>query len=496
MTFISYAQNGEDVLLWRVLGHIKNGFYIDVGANDPVMHSVTAAFYAAGWHGINIEPLPSYHQGFVEQRPRDVNLALAAGSADGEVTLFDVPSVDGWASSDPTVAAAHRAEGFEVSEIKVPMRTLAGICAEHVRGEIHFLKIDVEGFEGEVLRGMDFERWRPWVLVIEATLPNSRVVNFETWEHLVTQHAYQFAYFDGLNRYYVAAEHAQLGAALALQPNVFDDFISHHLDKAWRANEQAVAAGKKIQQEAAEAQARSLARAERSDWLADVAAQRATQADAAAAASHAIAESALARAAGAEALTQQALAALQEAQHSAGEALARADSAARAAREAEARAHNAEHAYAAAVHQHTLSEEANRQVTQWALELEQRLLAVHNSWSWRLSHPVRLAGAALRVVTGANPRQKLGALLLRGVHRVGENERARRVFIPLLRRFPALREGVSQTIATIKQAAPPDTGAPAQVSQVAVPEELRALPLSARKVLADLKRSRRPPTSS
>ena len=61
MRFISYAQNNEDVLLWRALGHVRDGFYIDVGANDPVEHSVTKAFYDAGWRGISIEPLPAFH---------------------------------------------------------------------------------------------------------------------------------------------------------------------------------------------------------------------------------------------------------------------------------------------------------------------------------------------------------------------------------------------------------------------------------------------------
>ncbi|EKU83205.1 FkbM family methyltransferase [Massilia timonae] len=233
--FVSYAQNGEDVLLWRALGHVRHGFYIDVGANDPVEHSVTKAFYERGWRGVSIEPLPSFHQAFEEQRPHDVNLAIAAGAADGELTLYDVPAVRGWASPEQSVAEMHRAEGHEVAELTVPVRTLASICEEHVRGEIHFLKVDVEGFEGEVLRGMDFARWRPWVLVIEATLPNSRETNHESWEHLVTGQRYRFAWFDGLNRYYVAEEHAELLAHFGVQPNVFDSFISWHLDHAWAA---------------------------------------------------------------------------------------------------------------------------------------------------------------------------------------------------------------------------------------------------------------------
>ena len=247
MPFLSYAQNNEDVLLWRALGHIApaQGFYIDVGASDPVEHSVTKAFYDAGWRGINIEPLPAHAAAFLEQRPRDINLAIAAGSAQGSLTLYDVPAVRGWASPAPAVAAMHRAAGHAVTELTVPVRTLAAVCAEHVRGPVHFLKIDVEGFEGEVLRGMDLVRWRPWVLVIEATLPNSRATCHERWEHLVTERGYRFAWFDGLNRYYVAQEHAALLRHFEVQPNVFDDYISYHLERAWdatRRSEQALQA--------------------------------------------------------------------------------------------------------------------------------------------------------------------------------------------------------------------------------------------------------------
>ena len=233
--FLSYAQNNEDVLLWRALGHVAEGFYIDVGANDPVEHSVTKAFYDRGWRGISIEPLPAFHQAFLAQRPRDVNLAVAAGAADGELTLYDVPAVRGWASPDASVAELHRAEGHEIAELTVPVRTLASVCTEHVQGEIHFLKIDVEGFEGEVLRGMDFARWRPWILVIEATLPNSRATNHDSWEPLVTGQGYRYVWFDGLNRYYVAQEHPELVDKFGIQPNVFDAYIPHHLDAAWRA---------------------------------------------------------------------------------------------------------------------------------------------------------------------------------------------------------------------------------------------------------------------
>ena len=421
MTFISYAQNFEDVLLWRALGHIKNGFYIDVGANDPVDHSVTKAFYDAGWSGINIEPLPAFHLEFTKQRPRDINLAVAAGASDGSLTLFDVPSVNGWASPDRAVADAHRADGFDVAELTVPVRTLAGICANYVKGDIHFLKVDVEGFEGEVLRGMDFERWRPWVLVIEATMPNSRITNHETWEALVTNRRYRYAHFDGLNRYYVAEEHAELLDVLSIQPNVFDEFITHHLAKAWKA-----------MQDAEQAHARTVERSEAAMGLAE---ERTARAD-----------------------------------ERRWEAEKRADAEFQ-------RAHDAL-AHGAALQRRL--EELNDEITRasaWGRDLEQRLLATLNSTSWRITRPLRMAGSLVRRLRAVPYKERAANLARRIVTRLTRNERIRRLFIPLLLRFPAQATKVSRTLNAIKQG---HGHAP-------------ALPVSARKVLADLQRARRNP---
>ena len=59
-------------------------------------------------------------------------------------------------------------------------------------------------------RSGDFDRWRPWILVIEATKPNSQISNHLEWEDLVLAKGYLFAYSDGLNRFYLAKEHEEL----------------------------------------------------------------------------------------------------------------------------------------------------------------------------------------------------------------------------------------------------------------------------------------------
>src|SRR5262249_37761326 len=91
---ISYAQNREDVLLARVLREVEGGFYVDVGAHDPSNCSITRHFYDSGWRGINIEPGVIFDR-LVQDRPRDINLNVAASEEDGVVTFYEHPADPG-----------------------------------------------------------------------------------------------------------------------------------------------------------------------------------------------------------------------------------------------------------------------------------------------------------------------------------------------------------------------------------------------------------------
>ena len=205
--FISYAQNYEDVMLWRALHDVGVGRYLDVGAGEPEADSVTRAFYERGWRGVNVEPLPGPFARLQASRPHDVNLNVAAGAAPGETTLYVIGNESGLSTLDPALAARHRADGWERREIRARLATLAEICADYADGELHFLKVDAEGAELDVLRGADFTRWRPWIVLVEALDPVALQPQHEGWEaEVLTPHDYRFAWFDGLNRFYLAAE--------------------------------------------------------------------------------------------------------------------------------------------------------------------------------------------------------------------------------------------------------------------------------------------------
>ena len=279
MSFVSYAQNFEDVMLWRALNHVENGFYIDVGANDPSVDSVTKAFYERGWHGINIEPLPSHHAELLRDRPRDINLQCAAGASNGEIEVWEC-DVRGWATASADVVAQHTASGHKGTFHKVPVSRLADICAQHVSGEIHFLKIDVEGFEKSVIDGADFSRFRPWILVIEATKPNSTEEIHGEWESTVLSADYDLGYTDGLNRFYVAKERHELRDSLRYPPNVFDEFIrSEQLDSELRA-QQAEAKAQQTEAKAQQTEAKAQQKAQQAEAKAQQAETKAQQAEA------------------------------------------------------------------------------------------------------------------------------------------------------------------------------------------------------------------------
>ena len=227
MPFISYAQNFEDVILHRALKSIKKGFYIDVGANDPVQDSVTKSFYDLGWSGINIEPIDEWFDKIKIARQRDINLKIAAGSEPGEITIYNIPKT-GLSTVDQEIANRHaRDNNVTVIANTVPMCTLTDICVEHDVKDIHFLKIDVEGAEKQVVEGFDLTRFRPWIIVLESTLPNLQTENYSEWEPLLLDTEYEFVYFDGLNRFYLAKEHQDLKQYFATPPNYFDHFMLH-----------------------------------------------------------------------------------------------------------------------------------------------------------------------------------------------------------------------------------------------------------------------------
>jgi FkbM family methyltransferase len=219
---LSYAQNLEDYHLDLVFGGQASGTYVDVGGGHPVADNVSFWFYLKGWRGLVVEPQQKLADAYAHVRPRDHTVSCLAGRADGEAEFHVVDRLHGFSSTVREHAAGAGNFGADFKTIRLPVRTLSGLIEEAGLKTIDFLKIDVEGAESEVLAGLDLERFRPRVILIEAVTPGSMAEAWGAWEPDLLGRGYRFVFFDRLNRFYVAQEAQELAARFPAEPAPWD----------------------------------------------------------------------------------------------------------------------------------------------------------------------------------------------------------------------------------------------------------------------------------
>lgn len=222
--FLSYSANNEDVILNRLFGAQPGGFFVDVGAAHPLYENDTRALYDRGWRGINIEPTAAFFRELAAQRPRDANFNVAVSDAPGELVFHEVVGT-GLSTGDAEDAARAAALGFEVVRHIVPARTLRDILQEAALPAIDVLKVDVEGFELKVMHSNDWDRFRPRIILVEGTFPNSPVRRQDGVAAYLAAQGYRHMYFDGLNDFYAERDFAPTAEAFDRPPNVFDRFV-------------------------------------------------------------------------------------------------------------------------------------------------------------------------------------------------------------------------------------------------------------------------------
>jgi FkbM family methyltransferase len=184
----SYAQEGEDLVLARLLDAGTQGFYVDVGAHHPTRFSNTCFYYERGWRGINIEPAPDAVAQFDKVRPRDINLGLGVAEAAGELTyyVFDEAALntfDQKLKEERETSTSYRV----VRTTKIRVDRLDRILQQHLPAgqAIDFMSIDVEGLDLQVLRSNDWKAHRPKFVLAEALDFNlEQAANHPLWIYM------------------------------------------------------------------------------------------------------------------------------------------------------------------------------------------------------------------------------------------------------------------------------------------------------------------------
>jgi FkbM family methyltransferase len=173
-TRVCFSQFGEDVVVAAMLQTLGRdtgtGFYVDVGAYDPVQVSNTCMLHLRGWRGVNIDANPAGIARFQQARPNDRNVHAAVADAETDVD-FDIYTLGAISTADPAAKAAYAREGRAqlVQTITLRTRRLRDILAETVpQGQsIDLMSVDAEGFDLSVLRSNDWVRYAPLFLLVE-----------------------------------------------------------------------------------------------------------------------------------------------------------------------------------------------------------------------------------------------------------------------------------------------------------------------------------------
>ena len=202
LPIISYSQNREDIILASLFKDIENGFYVDIGAAHPDHLSVTKYFYLKGWGGINVEPSKRLYELLLHNRPRDTTYRVAVSNSSAKTAEFREYLGDGLSTlSDEMKNSYNDQNSISINyyvDYNVPVMSLSDILNKSLSKIIHFMKVDVEGFEFEVLESNDWESFRPRVICIES---NHKELS-KNWPKLLIDNDYILFYHDGLNDYY------------------------------------------------------------------------------------------------------------------------------------------------------------------------------------------------------------------------------------------------------------------------------------------------------
>jgi len=237
-----YSQNFEDVYLARCFPGNQPRFYVDVGAHHPTFESVTRHFYDKGWCGLNIDPDPDAFIALSSERKNDVNIKAICWDKDQlSLPFYRIP---GTARSTALQSWSQQAlvEGYSCTETSSPTVTLNSVLEKYYRpelGEFAFLKIDAEGAEINVLKGIDLRKYRPGIILIESLdLTGKSSGEFEiTCGRYLLDNGYVKVFFDGVNQYWCSKECSNLVKHFELPPGCLDGIRPYQIYEAQSRSE-------------------------------------------------------------------------------------------------------------------------------------------------------------------------------------------------------------------------------------------------------------------
>jgi FkbM family methyltransferase len=208
----SYAQQGEDLVVKSLCDHhgVILRTYLDIGANDPILGNNTYLFYLDGARGVLVEPNPLHCGRLRSVRPRDT--ILEAGIGPREETLADYYMIgdadhDGgdcntFSKADADRFVAESKGRWRILEVrKMPLVSVNRVMEESFGGAPDFLSTDTEGLDLDIVRSLDFDRFRPAIICAEVLAEAGRIES--RIPELMTSRGYSMRGSTGVNAIFV-----------------------------------------------------------------------------------------------------------------------------------------------------------------------------------------------------------------------------------------------------------------------------------------------------
>lgn len=169
---VSYSQVGEDIIINYLFNslNIKNPTYLEIGTNQPVMCNNTYFFYNQGCRGVCIEPDTQMYEIIKKKRPNDTVLNIGIGLSEIEAAPFYLfpDLLNGWSTfSEEEAIIRQKESGIQPKKLTVPLKNINTIIEQNFTKCPNYISIDVEGLDLEILKSLDFNRFRPDVICVE-----------------------------------------------------------------------------------------------------------------------------------------------------------------------------------------------------------------------------------------------------------------------------------------------------------------------------------------
>ena len=182
----SYGFESEDLYINEYLKNIQNGFYVDIGAFNPIRGSNTYLLYKRGWSGINVDADKNSIRMFKILRRKDYNFNYAVSSTESKkINLF----YEKHSSAVKTISKKFRdlaLKNYKIKKVKTSNFEDIIKKTNFLNRQIDFLNIDCEGSDFDVLKLIDLVKYKPKLICIEInSYAIKDIKNSNVYKHLL-----------------------------------------------------------------------------------------------------------------------------------------------------------------------------------------------------------------------------------------------------------------------------------------------------------------------